>query len=88
MLADNSSGLNDGGATMVVMLAEKAQALDCDRAIANTNGPGCGLGHPTGATGFRLLVALLHAPQKRGNTLGLATLCGSGVSTAVALEIL
>ena len=63
--------------------------LGINREITNINGSGCGLGHPTGATGCRLLVTLLHAMQKRGNTLGLATLCGGGgVSMAVALEML
>jgi acetyl-CoA C-acetyltransferase len=72
-----------------------AQYLACEkelginREITNVNGSGCGLGHPTGATGCRILVTLLHAMQKRGNTLGLATLCGGGgVSMAVALEII
>jgi acetyl-CoA C-acetyltransferase len=35
------------------------------------------------------MVTLLHAMKKRGNTLGLASLCGGGgVSMAVALEML
>ncbi|MFO7570164.1 MAG: acetyl-CoA C-acyltransferase [Smithellaceae bacterium] len=63
--------------------------LGLNREITNVNGSGCGLGHPTGSTGSRLLVTLLHAMQKRGNTLGLATLCGGGgVSIATALEML
>lgn len=63
--------------------------LGLNREITNINGSGCGLGHPTGATGCRLMVTLLSAMQKRGNTLGLATLCGGGgVSIATALEML
>lgn len=80
---------------MEVNEAFAAQYIACERElglnreITNINGSGCGLGHPTGATGCRLLVTLLHAMQKRGNTLGLATLCGGGgVSMAVALEML
>jgi acetyl-CoA C-acetyltransferase len=71
-----------------------AQYLGCEkelglnREITNVNGSGIGLGHPVGATGARLIVTLLHAMQKRGNTLGLATLCGGGgVSMACALEM-
>jgi len=61
--------------------------LGLNREITNINGSGCGLGHPTGATGCRIMVTLLHAMQKRGNTLGLAALCG-GVSMATAIEML
>ena len=62
--------------------------LDLDREITNVNGSGIGLGHPVGATGCRIMVTLLHAMQKRGNSLGLATLCGGGgVSMACALEM-
>jgi len=71
-----------------------AQYLGCEkelglnREITNVNGSGIGIGHPVGATGARLIVTLLHAMQKRGNTLGLATLCGGGgVSMACALEM-
>ena len=72
-----------------------AQYLGCekelglDREITNINGSGIGLGHPVGATGARIIVTLLHAMEKRGNTLGLATLCGGGgVSMACALEMI
>ena len=63
--------------------------LGLNREITNVNGSGCGLGHPVGATGCRIMVTLLHAMKKRGNTLGLATLCGGGgVSMATALEMM
>lgn len=63
--------------------------LGLNRDITNVNGSGCGLGHPTGTTGCRIMVTLLHAMKQRGNTLGLATLCGGGgVSIAVALEMI
>jgi len=72
-----------------------AQYLGCERElglnreITNINGSGIGLGHPVGATGARIMVTLLHAMKKRGNTLGLATLCGGGgVSMACALEMI
>lgn len=62
--------------------------LGLNREITNVNGSGIGLGHPVGATGCRIMVTLLHAMQKRGNQLGLATLCGGGgVSMACALEM-
>ncbi len=63
--------------------------LGLNREITNVNGSGIGLGHPVGATGCRIMVTLLHAMKKRGNTLGLATLCGGGgVSMACALEMI
>ena len=72
-----------------------AQYLGCEkelglnREITNVNGSGIGLGHPVGSTGCRIMVTLLYAMKKRGNTLGLATLCGGGgVSMACALEMM
>ena len=63
--------------------------LGLDRQITNVNGSGIGLGHPVGSTGCRIMVTLIHAMKKRGNTLGLATLCGGGgVAMACALEML
>lgn len=61
--------------------------LNINRQITNVNGSGCGLGHPVGSTGSRIMVSLLYAMAKRGKSLGLATLCGGGgVSAAVAIE--
>jgi acetyl-CoA acetyltransferase family protein len=74
-----------------------AQAIGCirrlglDPAITNVNGSGIALGHPTGATGARILVTLIHemrrrAPHAKRPFYGLATLCvgvGMGVSTLV-----
>ncbi len=72
-----------------------AQYLGCERElglnreVTNVNGSGIGLGHPVGSTGCRIMVTLIHAMKKRGNTLGLATLCGGGgVSMACAIEML
>ncbi|MCP4666992.1 MAG: acetyl-CoA C-acyltransferase [Deltaproteobacteria bacterium] len=72
-----------------------AQYLGCEkelglkREITNVNGSGIGLGHPVGATGCRIMVTLIHAMKKRGQGLGLATLCGGGgVSMACVLEMI
>jgi acetyl-CoA C-acetyltransferase len=63
--------------------------LGLNREITNVNGSGIGLGHPVGATGARIMVTLIHAMQKRGDTLGLATLCGGGgVAMACAIEMI
>lgn len=74
-----------------------AQALGCmrrlglDHAKTNVNGGAIALGHPTGCSGSRILVTLLHemkrrAPDEPKPYYGLATLCvgvGMGVSTVV-----
>ncbi|MSO93262.1 MAG: thiolase family protein [Rhodospirillales bacterium] len=74
-----------------------AQALGCmrrlglDPAITNVNGGAIALGHPTGCSGARILVTLIHemkrrAPKAKRPFYGLATLCvgvGMGVSTLV-----
>ena len=63
--------------------------LGLNREITNVNGSGIGLGHPVGATGARLIVTLIHAMRKRGDSLGLATLCGGGgVAIACAIEMM
>ena len=90
------SGLQIGDFELIELNeAFAAQYVGCEkelglnREITNVNGSGIGLGHPVGATGARLIVTLLHAMQKRGNTLGLATLCGGGgVSMACAIEMI
>ena len=90
------SGLGMADFDMVeVNEAFAAQYIGCERElglnrkITNVNGSGIGLGHPVGATGCRIMVTLLHAMEKRGKGLGLATLCGGGgVSMACALEML
>ncbi|MBW7864153.1 MAG: acetyl-CoA C-acetyltransferase [Candidatus Hydrogenedentes bacterium] len=67
-----------------------AQYLACEklmgfsRDIANVNGSGIALGHPVGCTGARIIISLLNEMRRRGNSLGLATLCaggGMGMST-------
>lgn len=67
------------------------RALDMDPAITNVNGGAIALGHPTGCSGARILVTLLHEMRRRAAEMprpfyGLATLCvgvGMGVSTIV-----
>ena len=74
-----------------------AQTLACMRKlglrhdITNVNGGAIALGHPTGCSGARILVTLMHEMKRRAPWMprpfyGLATLCvgvGMGVSTIV-----
>lgn len=61
-----------------------AQVLACDRELKfdhdklNVNGGGIAIGHPTGCSGARIVVALLHELQRRKGRYGIATLCVSG----------
>ena len=63
--------------------------LDLNRDITNVNGSGIALGHPVGCTGVRIIVSLLHEMKRRGNTLGLASLCvGGGMGQTTIWEML
>jgi acetyl-CoA C-acetyltransferase len=61
--------------------------LDLPHDKVNVHGGACALGHPVGASGTRIIVTLLAALAKRGQTRGVASLCiGGGEATAVAVE--
>ena len=71
-----------------------AQCLACQKTLGipddklNVNGSGISLGHPVGATGSRLVIALMYELKRRGQKYGLATLCaGGGMGTAVIIEM-
>ena len=54
----------------------------------NVHGGAVALGHPLGASGARILVALLNALKIRGGKRGVAGIClGGGEAVAVAVEI-
>jgi 3-oxoadipyl-CoA thiolase len=60
--------------------------LDLDESKVNVHGGAIALGHPLGCSGARILTTLIHAMHRRGDRLGLATLCvgvGQGVTTIV-----
>ena len=62
--------------------------LGLNRDITNVNGSGVGLGHPVGATGARIITSLLNEMRRRGNTLGLASLCvGGGMGQTTIWEM-
>ena len=72
-----------------------AQYLSCemglgiDRSITNVNGSGCGLGHPVGMTGLRIVISLANEMARRNLEKGLATLCvggGMGMTTIVVRD--
>ncbi len=54
----------------------------------NVNGGAVAIGHPTGASGARLLLQLAHELRNRGGGRGVATICGAlGQADAVALVV-
>jgi acetyl-CoA C-acetyltransferase len=61
-----------------------SQVLACDRELRfdrerlNPNGGAIALGHPTGCSGARILVTLLHELERVKGRYGIATLCVSG----------
>lgn len=58
------------------------------REMTNVNGGAVALGHPTGATGGRLLMTAISALRRRGGGIGLVTICGGvGEAEAVVLEV-
>ena len=59
-----------------VLVNEKA--VEWDRARLNVHGGAIALGHPTGCTGVRLVVTLLHALATHDKEVGVASLCGAG----------
>ena len=55
--------------------------------IVNVNGGAIAIGHPSGASGARILTTLLHEMNRRDAKKGLATLCiGGGMGVAMCLE--
>ncbi len=63
----------------------RLKAIDDEK--LNVNGGAIAIGHPVGATGARLVLALLGELERRDKEVGLATLCiGGGQGGAVLVE--
>lgn len=76
--------INEAFAAQVLIVENE---LSWDTGRRNVHGGAVALGHPTGCTGARILVTLLHAMRNRDAKMGLATLCisgGLGMSVAVS----
>jgi acetyl-CoA C-acetyltransferase len=62
--------------------------LGVDEEKVNVNGGAVALGHPIGASGARILGALVHELRRRGGGLGCAAICsGGGQGDAVILRV-
>lgn len=80
-------GLYEINEAFAVVTMAAMRDLDLPHDKVNIHGGACALGHPVGASGTRIIVTLLNAMAKRGETKGIASLCiGGGEATAVAIE--
>jgi acetyl-CoA C-acetyltransferase len=62
--------------------------LGVDEERVNVNGGAIALGHPIGASGARIVGALVHELGRRGGGLGCAAICsGGGQGDAIVLEV-
>lgn len=78
--------INEAFAAQVLCCAE---ALDLPMDRLNVAGGAISLGHPIGASGARIVVAMLHRLRQRGGGLGIATLgIGGGLGQAILVEAL
>jgi acetyl-CoA C-acetyltransferase len=62
--------------------------LEIDEDRVNVNGGAIALGHPIGASGARIVGALVHELRRRGGGLGCAAICsGGGQGDAILVEV-
>src|SRR4051812_5047550 len=62
--------------------------LGVDEEKVNVNGGAIALGHPIGASGARIIGALVHELRRRGGGLGCAAICsGGGQGDAIVIEV-
>jgi acetyl-CoA C-acetyltransferase len=80
-------GLYEINEAFAVVTMAAMRDLDLPHDKVNVHGGACALGHPVGASGARIIVTLINAMEKRGESKGIASLCiGGGEATAVAIE--
>ncbi|CAN5426484.1 acetyl-CoA C-acetyltransferase [soil metagenome] len=62
--------------------------LGVDEDKVNVNGGAIALGHPIGASGARIIGALVHELRRRGGGIGCAAICsGGGQGDAIVIEV-
>ena len=72
--------------TTLVLAAGDQTAAERLRERTNLNGGAIAIGHPTGATAARLVMAAVGELRRRGGGLGLVTICG-GIGEAEAVVV-
>jgi acetyl-CoA acetyltransferase family protein len=77
--------INEAFASVAVA---NTKLLGIDPELVNVVGSGCSLGHPTGMTGTRMVISLIHELRRRGGGVGVASMCtGGGMGSALVLDV-
>jgi acetyl-CoA C-acetyltransferase len=77
--------INEAFASVAV---NSVRVLGVDEDKVNVNGGAVALGHPIGASGARIMGALVHELRRRGGGVGVAAICsGGGQGDAVVLRV-
>jgi acetyl-CoA C-acetyltransferase len=77
--------INEAFASVAI---NSVRMLGIDEEKVNVNGGAIALGHPIGASGSRIVGALVHELQRRGGGLGVAAICsGGGQGDAIVIEV-
>jgi acetyl-CoA C-acetyltransferase len=77
--------INEAFASVAI---NSVRVLGIDAEKVNVNGGAIALGHPIGASGARIVGALIHELRRRGGGIGCAAICsGGGQGDAIVLEV-
>jgi acetyl-CoA C-acetyltransferase len=77
--------INEAFASVAI---NSVRMLGVDEERVNVNGGAIALGHPIGASGARIVGALVHELRRRGGGLGVAAICsGGGQGDAIVIEV-
>ncbi len=77
--------INEAFASVAI---NSVRMLGVDDEKVNVNGGAIALGHPIGASGSRIVGALVHELRRRGGGLGCAAICsGGGQGDAIVIEV-
>jgi len=77
--------INEAFASVAI---NSVRMLGVDEEKVNVNGGAIALGHPIGASGARIVGALVHELGRRGGGLGVAAICsGGGQGDAIVIEV-
>jgi len=77
--------INEAFASVAI---NSVRMLGIDEDKVNVNGGAIALGHPIGASGARIVGALVHELRRRGGGMGCAAICsGGGQGDAIVLEV-
>ena len=77
--------INEAFASVAI---NSVRMLGIDEDKVNVNGGAIALGHPIGASGARIVGALVHELRRRGGGLGCAAICsGGGQGDAIVVEV-